>query len=406
MNTVKDLLQNNFIKKIIDSLIGKASYMVFMMLFTLICTRLYGVEVFGEYTYAFTIVTIAMFFAKAGMDHGLMYFIPKCGYKHVSFSMLVNFVISIIIIISMFFFTDNNALKLSLPLVWLFSLEQILFGVYRADGEIKKFYLINSFYAFLLRVIFAIVLYFYFSKDVESILFALYASYIFSIIIYVIQLRKKIKKIEFNLGFLKYSLPLLLASFLGVIIDRIDVLMIGNMLDHKSVGIYQVATQISGVLLTILFIFNTVYAPKISQLYHSNKNDEIKKLYIKSTRVLFIIGFTFLLFIIFFKTFILQIFGEELIEGETALLFRVIAQVINVSVGSVWVMLSMTGNPKAQMYVNLLACLVNIVLNYLFIPIYGIDGAGLSTMISIGLANIIGYIMVCNKFKLKVYKYF
>lgn len=403
---IKSIFTNVLFKKIIDSLVGKGSYTILMMVFTVVCTRLYGVEVFGEYTYAFTIVTMLMLLSKAGMDYGLIYSIPKDGYRYLSFSIITNIILSLIIIVLGYIFIDNTVVIWTLPLILLYSLEQLLFGVYRADGEIKKFYAINGFFSFILRLFLVIILYFYFNNSVSSILISVYASFIFSIGIYLFQIRKKLQKIVFSYRFLSYSFPLLLASFLGVFIDRIDIIMIGNLLDNRSVGIYQVTSQISMILLMILYIFNTAFAPKISQMYHNGETKRLSIIYIKSTRILFVIALAFLIVIIFFNQYILLIFGEDAIEGSGALILRTMGQFINVSVGVVWSMLAMTGNNKAQMFINIFVSFLNVLLNFLLIPVWGIEGAAFASLISVGMANIWGYVLVSKRFHIKVFKIF
>src|SRR5690625_1812472 len=112
---MKKLLKNEFVIKLIESFFGRGSYIVFTLLFSLVCTRLYGAELFGKYTYAFTLVSIFMILAKAGLDNGLIYSIPKNKNKHISFSFLVNFVISIIIIIILWVFIQDKYIRFMLP---------------------------------------------------------------------------------------------------------------------------------------------------------------------------------------------------------------------------------------------------------------------------------------------------
>lgn len=402
---MKSILQNNFLNKILDSFIGKVSYSVLLMVFTIICTRLYGIEIFGAFTFAFTLVTILMLVAKAGMDYGLIYFIPQTNYKFVSLALLVNVVISLTLVFILQFFIKELYLLLSLPLIWLYSFEQLVFGIYRSEEKIKEFYLINGVYAMLVRII-AVILLYKFSVSVFSILGAVYFSFIFSFVFYFKYVKSKISKIYFEKKFLKYSFPLMLSSFLGVFVDRVDILMLGVYSSNTSAGVYQVVTQVSSVLLMVLFILNTALAPKISKLYNEGNLDYLKKIYVNSTRVLFLIALIFVSIIIIFNEQILTIFGGGAVAGGLALIIRTIGQFINVSVGAVWSMLAMSGNPNIQMYCNLSVCILNLLLNLYLIPRYDFNGAAISSMISIGLINIIGYLFVKKKFKVKVYKLF
>lgn len=402
--TVKNkLLSSYFLVKLLESFFGRGSYLLFTLLFSFVCTRLYGAEIFGVYTYAFTLAQILMVLAKAGLNSGLMYSIPKNEHKHVSLSFVTNFIISAIIIILTWIIVDDIYIKIMIPLIWLISAEQLFFGLYRAEGKIKEYYFINGFITMVLRVILIVALYYLTGKNEYSIGIGVFLSFIFSNVMYFIRHRYKFKKILFDKIYLKYSFTLVVATMMGTLINKVDIMMLGNMTTSLDVGIYQITVQVSNILSSLLLIFNTVFAPEISKLFHNNKRVELKKLYIKATRILTFFSFFLVLVLIFGSNFILMIFGSEFTNGQNALILRSIGQFISVSVGGVWLMLSMTGEPKFQMYANLVACFVNVVLNFILIPIYGIGGAALASMVTIILTNVAGYFVVSKRFGVKVF---
>jgi O-antigen/teichoic acid export membrane protein len=403
MITFEKFINNEFIVKILESFFGKVSFVLFTMLFSFVCTRLYGAEIFGQYTYAFSIVTLLMIFAKAGFDNSLIYYIPKYKDKYISLSFFVNIIISIILVFVANFFINEWFVKLMLPLIWLVSMEQLFFSIYRANDNIKGYYFINGFLSMLIRILLVILFYFIFERNFISIALAIYISFLFSNLIYFYQNKKRFKKVVYDKGFIKYSFSLVLAAVMGVAMDRIDIVMLGTMTDMRSVGIYQISVQVANVIFMILVIFDTVFGPQISKLYHNGKYKELKRLYVQSTRLLGLLSFIIIIILSVFSKHILLLFGKEFVDGQMALILRGIGQFINVAVGSVWLMLAMTGNPKWHIYANFIAFTLNIILNYLLIPKYGVNGAAFATMTSMILVNIIGYILVCRVFKVRVY---
>lgn len=399
-------INNSFITKLIDAFIGKGAFILFSLLFSLIATRLYGVEVFGEFTFAFTLVSILMILPKAGLDNGLIYSMPKTKSQYVSLSLLVNLLISVIIIIIVSIFIDNKFILFMLPLVWLLSLEQLFFGIYRADGKIKEYFFMNGFISMLLRVLLAAVLLFFFGTTPYVLALSVYASLIFSNVYYLFKSRHHIKKVDFNKKFLLYSFPLVLANLLGVMMGKIDIIMLGMLSTKENVGIYQIIVQITSVVSLLLIIFTTVFAPKISQLYHENDIESIKRLYVKASRILSSSGLIFTIVLIILSGFILGIFGEEIVAGKEALIYLAIGQFVNIAVGSVWTMMAMTGKPKLQLYANLLAFIINITLNLLLIPTFGIEGAAFASMITQIITNSLGYIAVSKRFNIKAFRWF
>src|SRR5699024_1660650 len=188
------IISSDFIIKLVESFFGRGSFIIFTLLFSLVCTRLYGAEIFGEFTYAFTLVHIIMIIPKAGLDSDLMYSIPKNKYKHVSFSFSTNFIISLFLIGLSWIVIDDIYIKLMLPLIWLISAEKIFFGIYRSEGRIKEYYFINGFLTMLLRVLIIIGFYYLTGKNEYSIAIGVYISFIFSNIMYFIQNKNKFNK--------------------------------------------------------------------------------------------------------------------------------------------------------------------------------------------------------------------
>ncbi|WP_342470247.1 flippase [Ureibacillus sp. FSL K6-3587] len=399
------LIKNVFLKKILDSIVGKGAYSIFTLLFSLVCTRLFGAEIFGEYTYAFTIITILSIAAKFGLDNGLIYSLPKNKYKHVSFSFLANFVISILLIVVVWLLTDNKILKLMLPIVWLYSVEYLFFSLYRSDGKFKEFYKINGFLSMVIRIGFVVLLFYILGQNIYSIIIATYISFIFSNIIYFIQNKYKFEKLILDVGLLTYSFPLLLSNMVSLLMGRIDILMLGSLGTKTEVGIYQIVVQISGLISVILVIFISVFAPRVANYYHNGEIEKIRQLYTKTTRVLFILSLMITMMIILLSEFILSIFGKDFINGQMALIYMCIGQFVNVAVGAVWTLMSMTGKPKFQLYSNIISLILSVILNLLLIPKFGMNGAAISTMFTISFTNIIGYVVVKKEFKVKVFKF-
>lgn len=404
---VRSLIQkNNFINKLIDSFLGKGLHVLFTLVFSFLATRLYGVEVFGEYTFAFTIVSILMILAKAGLDNGLIYFIPSVKNKYISLSLITNLVISIVIILISFLLVNDKFLRFMLPLIWLLSVEQIFFAIYRSEGKIREFYFVNAFISMLIRIVLVIFLFYFWDSSAFVLGFSVYFSLLISNLLYFYRNKKKITKIYYNSSFLLYSFPLVLANLLGILMGKIDVVMLGILSTNENVGIYQVVVQITNSISLLIVVFSTVFAPKISELYHQNKIDSIKKLYNKATKFLSLIGLILTIFLILTSNFILDIFGDKVVTGKLALIYLSLGQFVNVAVGNVWTMMAMTGKPKLQFYANLLAFTSNIILNILLIPKYGISGAAFATMITHFITNSIGYYAVSKRFSIKAFKWF
>jgi O-antigen/teichoic acid export membrane protein len=78
-----------------------------------------------------------------------------------------------------------------------------------------------------------------------------------------------------------------------------------------------------------------------------------------------------------------------------------VGRLINIVSGSVGYLMNMTGYQKEYNYIMIISAVINIVLNYFLIPIYGIEGAAMASAISMVLWNIASVVFV--KIKMKIY---
>lgn len=395
----------NFKNKLIESLKGNLLMYGLNLLFPLIITRIYGVEIFGSYIYSITIISMSLLIANLGMDIGLLYYIPKTGNKYVSASFLINILTSFITIIGLFLF-GKDEIKPFLGLVWLLSSEQLFFSIYRAKQHIKEFFKIKAFIGILFKILISILLFFMFGVTLTNLIIATYVAGIISIIIYFYSNSDMFDKLEMKLEFINYSATIILGGVMSLLINYIDIVMIESMMSKKDVGLYKVGTELALLPSMFLMIINTVFPPIISKLCHEGKLNEVRELYETLTRYLFLISsITIALILIFWKP-ILLLYGVEYLDAKMVLIYRSIGQLVNASVGSVWYIVLMTGHPKIRFFGVLASAIINISLNYLLIPKLGIDGAAFASMVSTIFINILGFFIVKKILKAKVYYIF
>jgi O-antigen/teichoic acid export membrane protein len=167
-----------------------------------------------------------------------------------------------------------------------------------------------------------------------------------------------------------------------------DSIIIGIFRSEFDVGVYNVAIKLAMVSSIVLTAVNSIVAPKLSSSFNNNKTLEFKKIVKDSTKIIFFSAFPIILFLFLFPEFLLSIFGEDFIIGKNALLILLVGQSVSVMSGSVGFILQMTGKEKIFQNILFLALLVNIGLNILLIPTYGILGAAIASTISIVFWNL------------------
>lgn len=393
---------NSFKGKLIESLKGNIMIYGLNLLFPLIASRLYGVDIFGSYIYGITLISISLFLANLGMDVGLLYFIPKNGHTYVSSSFLVNIFTSAITMVSLYFFAKVE-IRPYLGLVWLMSAEQLFFSIYRARQHIKEFFRVKALVGTILKIGVLYILYISLGARVDNLIIATYISAILSLLIYFSGNKDMFKKPQMKAEFIVYSATIILGGVMSLLINYIDIIMIESMMTKRDVGLYKVGTELALLPSMFLMIVNTVFPPVISKLYHENKVEEVRELYEKLTRFLFLISSITIAIILVLWRPILSLYGPEYTDAKMVLIYRSIGQLVNASVGSVWYIVLMTGHPRIRFVGVLLSAIINVTLNYLLIPSLGIDGAALASMVSVVFINILGFFIVKGILKSKVY---
>ena len=83
-------------------------------------------------------------------------------------------------------------------------------------------------------------------------------------------------------------------------------------------------------------------------------------------------------------------FGKDFTGTEAVLVFVIVTlgQAANILTGPVTVLLNMTGRQKVTMYYALATVVIDITLNLILIPKYGIIGAAIATSISRTVLNL------------------
>ena len=217
------------------------------------------------------------------------------------------------------------------------------------------------------------------------------------------ELTKGISK-ERVLGIVKESTPLLLASSMMLMINWIDSLAIGYFGNETDVGIYTVLAKISNFISIILISVDSIAAPKFAELFYKGEIQQLKNSVRKSTNLIFIASFPMFLIIAVFREQILGLIGEEYVVGASALLFLLIGQLVNALSGCAGSLLMVTGHQRTNQYIIFSALITQIILNCVLVPLYGIKGAAISSMISTSLWNLLGVYYV-NK-KLNIFTFF
>ena len=99
---------------------------------------------------------------------------------------------------------------------------------------------------------------------------------------------------------------------------------------------------------------------------------------------------------IVFSEFLLELFGADFIKAKVAMIFLCIGFFFSATNGLVQPIMNLSGCERKLSLIFLYGLIINIILNYYLIPIYGIEGAAFATMIGMVSWTITGCIICCK----------
>jgi O-antigen/teichoic acid export membrane protein len=180
------------------------------------------------------------------------------------------------------------------------------------------------------------------------------------------------------------SVGSLLLEFL---MNQVDKIGLGYYRGARDVGIYAVAAALVVYISVILNSVNQVFSPVIADLHARGEHSMLGRLYKALTK--WVLGLTLPLAVtvIIFSRPLMRIFGPEFEPGWPILIIGTAGQLVNCGVGSVGLLLWMSGNERRLLRVQAAMAAFMVVLNAAFIPVWGIIGAAVAAALTNAGAN-------------------
>ncbi|GHV10903.1 O-unit flippase [Spirochaetia bacterium] len=185
---------------------------------------------------------------------------------------------------------------------------------------------------------------------------------------------------------IKASLPLLFSSLAIIIYIKIDQIMIGKMLSARDLGIYSIGVTISEMIYFVpMAIANAVY-PRIAQAKKDGKDYE--GIIVKTGSLNIAVCLVFAICCTLFAPFLITaIYGGAYMAAGQVIQIHSWAGIF-VSIGvSHGCYLFFNDLQKYSLYSTLIGAIINILGNFICIPLFGINGAAITTILSQSIAG-------------------
>jgi O-antigen/teichoic acid export membrane protein len=178
------------------------------------------------------------------------------------------------------------------------------------------------------------------------------------------------------------AIPLLLIAVSQMLLNSTDTLMLGATVGTVEAGRYAVASQVASMITFAINSVNLIVAPMIAELQAQGRRSELQRVLTLSARGVGLFGLVALAVLVAAGGPLLRVFGPDFTIAHRPMIVLAVGQASIVFFGSVGYLMTMTGHGRDASVVIVASALVNIGLNAVLIPRYGLMGASVATCVS------------------------
>ena len=183
-------------------------------------------------------------------------------------------------------------------------------------------------------------------------------------------------------GWIAVSLPIFLIEGFGFMLTNADVLMVGIYLSPGDVAIYFAMAKTLALVHFVYFAVKAGVAPRYAQFMHAGAGDKLGAFARETVSWTFWPSLAMAALVLVIGKPMLALFGPGFEAGYPYLFLLVAGVVARASVGPAESLLTMSGNQNVCAVVYGLTLGLNLALNAVLIPKFGLWGAAMSTAVA------------------------
>ena len=374
----------------------------------MLTARYLGPSQFGVINYAAAVVAFVVPIANLGLTHVIVQEIvysPKEEGKILGSSMMLSLISSICCIVGVvsFAYIANPRDKETIIVCFLYSILLIaqsleLVQYWFQAKLISKYhsvvavivYIVISIYKAIIILAKANVYWFAISQAIDHL--------IIGVVLLIIYNSKSNQKLSFSLNWAKRlfdkSKFFIFSSMMVTIFLQTDKIMLKLMIDSEATGVYSAASTCAGLSSFVFAAIIDSMRPTIVE----HKKEQNTLYHRDMCRLYCIIVYLALaqsvFMTLFAKTIIMVLYGSEYFSAVSVLGIIVWQTTFSYLGGARDVWILSEGHQKYLWVINLFGALTNVTLNLILIPIYGVEGAAIASVITQLCTNfVIGFVL-------------
>ena len=429
---LKEIKDTNFIELLKGSSISfllRVVGMLFGYLAMFFTTNIYGSDAWGIHALCFTILGLLTLIPKFGFENSLIRIVTELNLSAKSEivsvfkkAIVISVSLALIVTLTTYFsshyvisnFSEKHQILPFIKTICIVIIPSTILAVISAYFQaLKKIAKHILFHTTAINIIFFVLLLCFYFFNIELAVFetyvmAIFITFLIALYYFFYSLKSKNKSdieneertllTRYNYkSITKTSFPMLLSISFALLMGWSDVIILSIYNTASDLGIYDTTLKLSALSGIFLISVNSIAAPKFVEFYSKSNINGLKETVQKSTKLIFITTTPVLVILVLFSKTILGFFGDEFVLGYFALTVLCVSRFINAISGSVGYIMQMTDHQTLYQNVIITAFFLNVILNFILIPQYGINGAAIASSIAMTFWNITLVVIIKRK---------
>lgn len=329
-------------------------------------------------------------------------------------TILIMFTVAVFILVSESFLTQISSwfgevneyksyLNIAVYIIAFTTVNNLFLSKVRADDD-SLLYTLSSILKIILMVVISLYLIIEKGYGIDGALYSQLAGEALQTLVILPKVIKQMKlKFEYNIvgQSLTFGIPLIFSAMAINLLNGSDRFILKFLAGETELGLYELGYRVAGVVnMFIIMPFGLTLMPLAYKLYKQEGDNE----YYKKLK-------TYVAFVLVWGGFSLSLFGKEIVEifaqqesyypAASVVSLIVLAYVIyGISMISSLGMY-LTGNNYYVAYITIFCAGINIGLNFWLIPIYGMIGAAINTVIAFAVLDILSNVASNRYYKIE-----
>lgn len=211
--------------------------------------------------------------------------------------------------------------------------------------------------------------------------------------------------VDKTLGIQMFKLGIysIITSGAGAILLNIDAIMVNWLLGEEKTGVYSIAFYFGTIILIPARSLYRIMSSVVAEAFKQNNITELKNLYQKSCNNQLAIGL--LLFIGIYANIdnIMQLLPAEYAAGKNVILILSVGYLFEMATGINQLIIANSSYFRYDTIFVFIMMFAIVLLNYIFIPLFGITGSAVATALTSIIANSLRFGLLYNKYAMQPY---